>query len=290
MNTKTSTPDSQNIWNKIPIVIKAVVIGLVIVIIGITLWNIDYMIFPAPWSLLIMVIILWAYLKYFSGTWIHNNNAEFRKTNFRNTKLSSQQWKFGLTAAILFVIVFQSSLVVTFRLIPFPEIAFKSQYKILDNLPAWLAWLTIVVSSLVAGICEETGFRGYMQVPLEKKYGAFIGIIITSVFFFLLHLDKTWAPLIIIHIFFASILLGLLAYSSGSLLPGIIGHTIMDIFNFSYWWSNVAGNFEMKTIFTTGSDKHFIVWCLIFLIAAVLFFLTIFKLKKIKSQLTKAII
>jgi membrane protease YdiL (CAAX protease family) len=156
-----------------------------------------------------MIFILWIYVKYFSGSWLPKCSAAFRKNNFRNVKLSPPVWKWGLTAAILFVVVFQSGFMVTFRLIPFPELAFKLQYKILDNLPTWLAWLTIIVSSLVAGICEETGFRGYMQVPIEKCYGLFWGIIITSLFFFLLHfVDKVWAPLIIIHIFFASILLG----------------------------------------------------------------------------------
>jgi membrane protease YdiL (CAAX protease family) len=285
MNTRASIPNSQNFFNRIPVAIRAVVIGLTVFLVGITLWNIDFTFIPAPWSLLIMILILWGYVKYFSGNWLRNNNTAFRRTNFRKTKLSTTEWKLGLIGAILFVVVFQSSFVVTFRLTQFPEQVFKSQYKILDNFPTWLAWLTIIVSSLVAGICEETGFRGYMQVPFETRYGAFWGIIITSVFFFLLHLGKSWAPLIIAHIFFASVLLGLLAYNSGSLLPGIIGHTVMDIFNFSYWWSNVAGNFEKKTIFVTGVDIHFTVWCLIFLTATILFFFTISKLKKTKTLL-----
>ena len=125
-----------------------------------------------------------------------------------------------------------------------------------------------------------------MQVPIEKRYGPFLGIMITSIFFFLLHLDKTWAPLIIIHILFASALLGILAYFSGSLIPGIIGHTIMDIFNFSYWWSNLAGNFGKKTVFETGIDIHFIVWCLIFFIAISFFFIEIINLKKVRIVLT----
>ena len=286
MNTGVSNPNSHNFLNRIPVAIRAVIIGLIVFLIGITLWNIDFTFIHTPWSLLIMILILWVYVKYFSGNWFRNNNTAFRKINFRKTKLSTTEWKLGLIAAILFVVVFQSSFVVTFRLTQFTEHEFKSQYKILDNFPIWLAWLTIIVSSLVAGICEETGFRGYMQVPIEKRYGAFWGIIITSVFFFLLHLGKAWAPLIIAHIFFASVLLGLLAYSSGSLLPGIIGHTVMDIFNFSYWWSNVAGNFEKKTIFVTGLDIHFTMWCLIFLATTILFFFTTFKLRKTKILLT----
>jgi membrane protease YdiL (CAAX protease family) len=283
MNSEISNPKVHNLWNRIPTLITAVLSGLMVVLVGIALWNIDFTIIPLPWSLLVMFVILWAYLNYFSGAWFPQHIASFRSDNFRNIKLSSKSWKWGLIAAVLFVIVIQSSFVATFRLIPFPEQTFKSQYKILDSLPAWLGWSTVLVSSLVAGICEETGIRGYMQVPLEKRYGPVWGISITSIFFFLLHLDKSWAPLIIIHIIFASLLLGILAYASVSLIPAIIGHTIMDIFNFSYWWSNLAGHFNKKTIYATGIDNHFIVWCLVFLMAIFLFFFAILKLRKSTS-------
>lgn len=282
MGTKTAETKRYSFWNRVPTIIRAVIIGLLVVIIGIALWTIDYTFIPAPWSLILMIFALWAYVKYFSGSWAPKQTVDLRRNNFRNWKLSFNVWKFGLSGAILFVVIFQSSFVVTFRLIQFPELAFKSQYKILDSLPTWIGWLTVLISSLVAGICEETGFRGYMQVPIEKQYGPLSGITITSIFFFLLHIEKTWAPLIIIHIFFASALLGILAYYSGSLIPGIIGHTIMDIFNFSYWWSNLAGNFSKKTVFETGIDIHFIVWCFIFLVAISLFFVAIINLKKIK--------
>jgi membrane protease YdiL (CAAX protease family) len=282
MEAKTSDTKNNSLLNRIPVIIRAVVIGLVVVIIGIAIWTVDFTIIPAPWSLIIMIFVLWAYFKYFSGSWAPRQTVEFRRKNFRNIRLSFNVWKIGLIAAILFVVVFQSSFMVTFRLIPFPELAFKSQYRILDSLPPWIGWLTVGVSSLVAGICEETGFRGYMQVPIEKRYGPLLGITITSIFFFLLHIDKTWAPLIILHIFFASALLGILAYYSDSLIPGIIGHTIMDIFNFSYWWSNLAGNYGRKTVFVTGIDIHFVLWCSIFLIAISLFFIAIINLRKIK--------
>ena len=51
----------------------------------------------------------------------------------------------------------------------------------------------ILVVSLVAGICEEIGFRGYMQTPLEQKYGPVAGISITSLVFVVVHLHQTWA-------------------------------------------------------------------------------------------------
>ena len=42
------------------------------------------------------------------------------------------------------------------------------------------------------------------------------------------------------HLFGLSVLLGILAHASG-LTPVIVAHTALDLVNFSYWWSNVAG-------------------------------------------------
>jgi membrane protease YdiL (CAAX protease family) len=149
----------------------------------------------------------------------------------------------------------------------------------LDIMPAVTGWIIIVMSSVVAGICEETGFRGYMQVPLEKKFGPVTAIFITSILFTLIHLSHSWAAPILPHIFFASLLLGLLAYQSGSLFPGIIGHSILDIFDYRIWWSNITGGFNKKTVFVTGIDLHFIVWCLIFGLTLFGFFRSINRLK-----------
>ena len=128
------------------------------------------------------------------------------------------------------------------------------------------------MSSLVAGICEETGFRGYMQVPLEKRYGPATSIAAASIVFVLTHLHRAWALPILIHLFAMSVMLGSLAYASGSLIPGMLGHTVMDIFNFSFWWSDLAGTFGRQTIAESGFDAHFVVW-LVILVASLAAFL-----------------
>ena len=49
-------------------------------------------------------------------------------------------------------------------------------------------------------------------------------------------------------VFGAGVLLGLLAWSSGSLIPCMIGHTIMDIGLFAFWWTGIAGDFTARPI------------------------------------------
>ncbi len=86
------------------------------------------------------------------------------------------------------------------------------------------------------------------------------------------------------HLFAAGLLSGAFAYASGSLLPGIIAHTVFDIVNFSYWWSDIAGKFEYQPIAITGVDLHFIVWSLIFAASAVLSILGLGKVKAVRLQ------
>jgi len=271
MQPQPSYSAFNRIWLRIPIVIRAIVIGFLVFEIGVVAWVVIVAPFvPAPWSIPIMGGVLWLYWKYFSGSWWPKTTAEARRNSFRDVKISASVWKWSLLAAIFFVVIVQSGFVVTFRIIEFPAETFTAEYYF-DPLPLWLAWLFIITSSLVAGICEETGFRGYMQVPLEKRYGPAVAITIVSIMFLVTHLHQAWALPILFHVFAMSMLLGILAYASGSLIPSMLGHTVMDIFNFSYWWSDVAGKFEQRPISETGIDSHFILWVLVLVVSIAIF-------------------
>lgn len=117
-----------------------------------------------------------------------------------------------------------------------------------------------------------------MQVPLEKKYSPIWAIIIVSIVFVLVHLHQAWSGPILIQIFFISVMFGTVAFYSGSLIPGIVAHIIMDIFNFSFWWTDLGHQFDQKTIFETGLDAHFMVWSLVFVSSIIGFVLVIRRL------------
>ena len=192
-------------------------------------------------------------------------------------------WTWGLIAAFFLFLFVTSGLIFTFRIVEFqPEIFKTARY--LNDFPAWTSWAIIIMASLVAGICEEVGFRGYMQAPLEQKYGPVAGISITSLVFVVVHLHQAWATGILAQIFVISFMIGYLAYSTNSLLPGIIAHASFDIINFSYWWSDVIGTFERKPISMTGVDNHFIITVMVVLLSTILFIVAIRKLLKLKMK------
>lgn len=260
-------------WERIPIIARAIVVGfLVFAIVGSVAWTAIVILIPAPWSIGAMAIVLWVYLRYVSGSWWPKATTESRRARFRATKLPMRVWKWSLIAALLAAVLLESSLVVTFRIIEFPAEAWALAYDFADA-PIWQVWLFILMAALVAGITEEVGFRGYMQVPLEGRYGPAVGITIVSMVFVGAHLNQAWAGGggILIMLFGISAVWGVLARVSGSLIPGIISHTVTDIANFSYWWTDVAGAFDKRPISETGIDSHFILWIAVFVASLALF-------------------
>jgi len=260
-------------WERIPIVARAIVVGfLVFAIVGSVAWMAIVILIPAPWSIGAMAIVLWVYLRYVSGSWWPKATTESRRVRFRATKLPMRVWKWSLIAALLAAVLLESSLVVTFRIIEFRAEAWALAYDFADA-PIWQVWGFILMAALVAGITEEVGFRGYMQVPLEGRYGPAVGITIVSIMFVVLHLNQAWAGGggILIMLFGISAVWGVLARVSGSLIPGMISHTVADIVNFSYWWTDVAGAFDKRPISETGIDSHFILWIAVFVASLALF-------------------
>jgi membrane protease YdiL (CAAX protease family) len=213
-----------------------------------------------------------------SRRWSSTNQAA-RARAFRYGSLSAVRWFWGVLGAFFFAVTVHSSIVLLFRFVPFPAMAFREGYdfSFIPTLP--LRWLVVVISALSAGICEEIGFRGYMQRPIELRHGTSIAILISSFFFMALHLTKAWALIGMVPIVFGvGVLLGLIAWSSRSLIPCFIGHTVMDIGLFAFWWTGIAGNFTERPIFETGIDKPFLIALVVFVVSLGTVLLSISKL------------
>jgi len=48
-------------------------------------------------------------------------------------------------------------------------------------------FMLLVMGSVVAGVTEEVAFRGYMQTPLERRFGLTAAIFIPGIAFGILH-------------------------------------------------------------------------------------------------------
>jgi len=249
-------------WKKLPIPLRAILAGLLIALPAANVWPLLLLNLGALFASIAEAMFLAVYIWWAAGGGPPRTSQASRATAFRRGTLSAAQWLWGLVAALCFALTIHGSIVLLFRFVPFPVAEFRRGYdfSFIPTVP--LRWLAVVISAASAGICEETGFRGYMQRPMEPSNGSPVAILNSSLFFTVLHLTKGLALAGMIPIIFgAGILLGLLAWSSGSLIPCMIGHTIMDIGLFGYWWTGIAGEFTLRPIGETGVDWAFIIAC-----------------------------
>jgi membrane protease YdiL (CAAX protease family) len=259
---------SLNIGARIPVVVRAIVTGLVIGLVAANVWPLLFVWLGMPGAAVAEAGFLALYLWWAGGGGVPVATREARRAAFRNRALSRAQWLWGIAAALCFAVTVHAALVVLFRLVPYPVEQFRRDYAFVFGLSLPLKWLAIVVAAASAGICEEIGFRGYMQQPIEKRHGAVVAVLVSSCLFAALHLNKSWAIAEMVPIVFgAGVLLGLIAWASGSLIPGILGHTAMDVGMFSYWWSGTAGTFTAKTLAVTGVDAPFLLACAVLMLA-----------------------
>ena len=267
-------------WARLPTALQAIILGLLMALIPANVWPLLLFNLGVPLAAILEAVFLALYVWWASGGGQPRTTQAARATAFRRGPPTPTQWSWGLFAALFFAVSIHASIVLLFRIVPYPTAAFRQGYdfSFIPSVP--LRWIAVVVSATSAGICEETGFRGYMQRPLELRHGAPVAILISSFLFTAVHLSKGWAMAGMVPIVFgAGVLLGVLAWSSGTLIFGMIGHVVMDIGLFGYWWTGIAGSFTARPISETGVDQSFLIACAVLATSLVIVLLAISKLR-----------
>jgi len=85
------------------------------------------------------------------------------------------------------------------------------------------ALLLILATVIIAPFSEEVIFRGFLQQFLEKYWQDITkAVLVTSLGFAMIHLNPGW----IIQIYLLGIILGYLAWRTGSIIPGLVLHAL----------------------------------------------------------------
>lgn len=240
------------VWRRLPTIVRAVVVGSLVVSFGTLPWAAlvaaNKRLWPAvPWSIPVMALYLRFYWRVLGGQGWPQSTAEWRRESLRARPLASTVWRAALLAGSLGLAGLVAVRIAFDELLALP----RGPLPDASAIPAVMLAVHVLMTSVVAGVAEEAGFRGYMQAPIERRHGALVAILLVGIVFWLAHSMQYLgnARLLLLHAWFylaASALLGILAHWTGSILSCIVLHTALDVLGFVLlaWLPSSAGGVD----------------------------------------------
>jgi len=225
-----------------------VLLGGAIAIIGIAPWTIMAPLNAVhrpdlPWAALAMLAFLILFMTWLNGAAPPRKWRATRRYRLRLWRPTQRAWSREALGPTLSLLLLLAALYLFWIVIgagqPPPDLGAypTTAYR----------FSILIMGAVVSGVVEEAAFRGYMQSGLER-FGAGTAIVATSIVFVLFHAVHGGAALLLLGpgLFVASALYGMLAYHSGSIIPGMIVHVTGDL---AYtFFATLGGNAQLLIV------------------------------------------
>ncbi len=225
-------PKLLDLWRRVPLPIRAPINGLLVFLVlqagASSLLVLNVHALPhVPWSVPISLFYLWIVFRWLGGRWAPSSTADARRNGLRARGIGAAGWRDVSQVVALLVVFILAVAMLNYRIIAVPE-----DPDVLPSLPWWTLLPMLIMVSIVAGVSEESGFRGYMQGPLESRYGPGLAITVTAVLFWVAHLNHPSGPARFPSLLTIGITLGALTYVVRSIVPAIVAHAVADTIAF----------------------------------------------------------
>ena len=252
------------LWQRLPIIVRAVLAGALAATAGTVPWavlvsqNMKHA-SAVPWAVLPAAIYLGFFWQYAGGAGWPKATSEARRASRRANRLSDDAWGMALVAGGLGLVAVVLLQVVMNRLVRLPA----EQKPDISHIPLVTVLLLVIMSAIVAGVAEETSFRGYMQGPIEQRHGPVVAILVTGSLFGFAHFTHPEVGLILLPYYIAvAAVYGMLAYLTNSILPSLVLHAggnmlgAFDLFTrgHSEWQASPT---PKPLVWETGADASF---------------------------------
>ncbi len=257
-----------SLWRRLPVVVRAVLTGSVVGAVGTTPWavlvsaNSKY--WPAvPWAVPPTALYLWLFWRYVQGAGWPQSTADSRRTSCRANRLSAEVWGAALFAGGLGLVTLVLFLRVMNRLVRLPA----QPTDDLAHIPSVTLVSWLLMSAVVAGIAEESSFRGYMQGPIERRHGPVVAILVTGSLFGFAHFTHPEVTLILMPYYLAvAAIYGALAYLTNSILPSVVLHAGGNVLSAIGLFAGGRAEWQAPSspappIWETGADTSFWISC-----------------------------
>ncbi len=222
-----------------------------------------------PWAVLVMALLLWLIWQYLNGRWWPASTSEARHRYLRARPIPQEVFIWAFVAGMLSIAALTGFWIVLFQLVKVPGNALPD----FSSYPLLPVALVLLMASIVGGVTEEAGFRGYLQSTLEREVGGPAAIVIAALVIAPGHgLTQGFVWPTLLFYFFVDVMFGVAAYLTKSILPGIAVHTIGLLTFFTLVWPHDAAR---RLVSEGGADTWFwihVVQVLIFTPLAILAF------------------
>ena len=222
-----------------------------------------------PWAIFPMAIYLWAYFSFIGGSW-GGSGADVRRQNLRANRLSWKVWRAALPAGVLGLGAILSLLNVIARLAHLPA---GSPISAPHGMPVVTMAVLLSMQSVVAGISEESAFRGYMQSIIGRRYGVTAAVAISGTLFGLLHFPNHPGDVVLMLPYYVAVsaVYGGLTWAANSILPALVLHAGGDIAVLMRWWLTgrpewQVGAVAQPLVWESGVDGPFVLAALVALV------------------------
>ncbi len=247
---------------------SAVFLGIAVLLAGGLPWSM--LLAPAnlrigtavPWAIVPMTAYLWAYWKYIGGGWGSRESAATRREYLRANPLSGDVWAASLFAGLLGFAALLVFLVAMARVVELPA---SAAITAPEGMPRATMFVLLVMASIVAGVTEEASFRGYMQGPIERRYGLAAAILVNGTMFGLLHFPNHPDAVLTMLPYYIAVaaVYGGLTWAANSILPALALHAGGDVWSLGRLWLTGRPEWQLTSssaplVRDTGVDASFL--------------------------------
>lgn len=176
-----------------------------------------------PWAALATTAYLGILLMWLNGWGPPRRSADRRRQRLRlwpRSAADAESLSAGAVIALLLLLYMLWIAISRMSAIPDLSLYPTTAYR----------WSMFVMGGITAGVVEEVAFRGYMQTGIER-HDRKNAIVFTSLVFTASHITQGIGAVLIMGpgLFIASMLYGMLARRTGTILPGIAIHVLGDL-------------------------------------------------------------
>lgn len=246
----------------------AVVLGVAVLLAGSLPWGallapLNLRLVPrVPWAIVPMAIYLWAYWAFIGGRLGDGESAATRKDRQRARPLAPAVWAAAIVTGLIGFGAVLALTAVMARLVVMPE---SARIETPAAMPAATAIALLTMASVVAGVTEEAAFRGYMQTPIERRYGLGTAILVNGLMFGLLHFPNhpgAVAAMLPYYLAVAAVYSGL-TWATDSILPAVALHAGGDVWSLVRLWATGRPEWQRSAesralVWDAGLDAPFL--------------------------------